>query len=213
MPESPGPIGVRRKRWKWPYVMAGAVVVVLIVAGIARSEPAPEAAGSDSPDRASVIASSDAAAPTTDNRTESSGFATSPGVSSEPPAGAPSATPQVSTPEAATVALEMLALLPVAAPVSSAGYSRDQFGQAWSDDVAVDGGHNGCDTRNDILRRDLTAPQIKAGTQGCVVLSGTLIDPYSAQTVQYSGARPPPRLSRSTTWLPCPTPGKRAPSS
>jgi len=34
------------------------------------------------------------------------------------------------------------------------GYARENFGQAWSDDVRVDGGRNGCDTRNDILRRD-----------------------------------------------------------
>ncbi len=65
------------------------------------------------------------------------------------------------------------------------GYRRDLFGQAWSDDVTVDDGHNGCDTRNDILRRDLSAIQIKAGTNGCVVLNGTLDDPYSAHTIAF----------------------------
>jgi len=39
--------------------------------------------------------------------------------------------------------------------------------------------------RNDILRRDLTAVQIKPGTNGCVVLDGTLADPYSAQTIAF----------------------------
>jgi len=184
--ESSRLIGVRRKRRKWPYVTAGAVVVVLIIAGIASSKPTPESSGSDSPDRASVSASSDAEAPATENLTGSPGLATSPPGSTEPPAGAPSEPPKVSTSDAATAALGMLAFLPVAAPASSAGYSRDQFGQAWSDDVAVAGGHNGCDTRNDILRRDLTAPQIKAGTQGCVVLSGTLSDPYTGLTVQFT---------------------------
>ena len=31
-----------------------------------------------------------------------------------------------------------------------AGYHRSEFGDAWTDDVNVAGGHNGCDTRNDV---------------------------------------------------------------
>lgn len=65
------------------------------------------------------------------------------------------------------------------------GYSRAQFGQAWSDDVSVCLGHNGCDTRNDILRRDLTQVAIKPRTHGCVVLAGTLHDPYSGSTISF----------------------------
>jgi hypothetical protein len=60
------------------------------------------------------------------------------------------------------------------------GYDRALFGQAWSD---VD--RNGCDTRNDILRRDLTAYTLKAGTNGCVVLRGTLHDPYTGRTIAF----------------------------
>jgi len=60
------------------------------------------------------------------------------------------------------------------------GYTRAQFGQAWSD---VD--RNGCDTRNDILKRDLTAEIFKENTHDCVVLSGTLIDPYSGETINF----------------------------
>ena len=60
------------------------------------------------------------------------------------------------------------------------GYTRAQFGQAWSD---VD--RNGCDTRNDILKRDLTAEIFKDNTHDCVVLSGTLIDPYSGETINF----------------------------
>ena len=60
------------------------------------------------------------------------------------------------------------------------GYTRAQFGQAWSD---VD--RNGCDTRNDILKRDLTAEIFKENTHFCVVLSGTLIDPYSGETINF----------------------------
>lgn len=56
------------------------------------------------------------------------------------------------------------------------GYARAAFGPAWSD---VD--HNGCDTRDDVLRRDLTGVTVRDGTYGCVVLSGELDDPYTGQ--------------------------------
>lgn len=64
-------------------------------------------------------------------------------------------------------------------------YDRDLFGQAWSDDVTVPGGHNGCDTRNDILRAQLTDVVLKPGTNGCVVLSGTVNDPYSGDVIPF----------------------------
>jgi len=60
------------------------------------------------------------------------------------------------------------------------GYTRAQFGPAWAD---VD--RNGCDTRNDILKRDLTAEAFKEKTRECVVLSGTLIDPFSGETINF----------------------------
>jgi hypothetical protein len=60
------------------------------------------------------------------------------------------------------------------------GYTRAQFGQTWAD---VD--RNGCDTRNDILKRDLTAEVFKEKTRECVVLSGTLIDPFSGETINF----------------------------
>jgi hypothetical protein len=40
-----------------------------------------------------------------------------------------------------------LETLPVKGRAPKTGYSRDQFGQAWSDDVDVEFGHDGCDTR------------------------------------------------------------------
>ena len=60
------------------------------------------------------------------------------------------------------------------------GYTRAQFGQTWAD---VD--RNGCDTRNDILKRDLTGLVYKEKTRECVVLSGTLIDPFSGETINF----------------------------
>jgi hypothetical protein len=62
------------------------------------------------------------------------------------------------------------------------------FGPAWSDDVDVDGGRNGCSTRNDVLRRDLRSIATKPGTGGCVVVAGTLRDPYTGQVVPFTKA-------------------------
>ena len=87
--------------------------------------------------------------------------------------------------ERSTAALTALADLPVKGRAPKTGYSRDLFGQRWSDDVDVEYGHNGCDTRNDILRRDLTQIATKAGTRDCVVLSGTLNDPYTGKTIEF----------------------------
>ena len=60
------------------------------------------------------------------------------------------------------------------------GYTRAQFGQRWAD---VD--RNGCDTRNDILKRDLTAEVFKVQSHDCVVLSGKLLDPYSGEMINF----------------------------
>jgi hypothetical protein len=60
------------------------------------------------------------------------------------------------------------------------GYTRAQFGPAWAD---VD--RNGCDTRNDILKRDLTNEVFKEKTNSCTVLSGTLVDPFSGETINF----------------------------
>jgi hypothetical protein len=60
------------------------------------------------------------------------------------------------------------------------GYARDEFGQAW-----LDTNRNGCDTRNDILVRDLTNLTIASGTRGCRVEAGTLADPYTGTLIPY----------------------------
>ena len=60
------------------------------------------------------------------------------------------------------------------------GYSRAQFGAAWAD---VNG--NGCDTRDDILRRDLSQTTVRPGTGGCVITSGRMVDPYTGTVLHY----------------------------
>jgi len=85
----------------------------------------------------------------------------------------------------AGAALAELAGIPVKGRAPKSGYSRSQFGDAWTDDVTVADGHNGCDTRNDILRRDLLDVVTKPGSNGCAVLSGILNDPYTGETVAF----------------------------
>lgn len=58
-------------------------------------------------------------------------------------------------------------------------YDRDAFGQAWAD-----ADRNGCDTRNDILRRDLAAVQFTDGSS-CKVAAGTFHEPYTGVQVSF----------------------------
>jgi hypothetical protein len=79
-----------------------------------------------------------------------------------------------------TTALAALAAVEVKGRAPKTGYDRDLFGSGWAD---VD--QNGCDTRNDILQRDLSGEIFKPGTQNCVVLTGSLADPYSGKTIAF----------------------------
>ena len=97
-----------------------------------------------------------------------------------------SPTPAITAPDATKTAfpaqeyLDLLDTLEVKGRAPMTGYSRDLFGQAWLD---VD--RNGCDTRNDILRRDLGDITLKPGTNDCVVLSGELDDPYTGNLIDF----------------------------
>lgn len=79
-----------------------------------------------------------------------------------------------------STALAALGTLEIKGRAPKTGYDRDQFGPAWAD---VD--RNGCDTRNDMLARDLPDETFKLGTNNCVVLTGTLADPYTATTIAF----------------------------
>lgn len=88
-----------------------------------------------------------------------------------PAAASPQVTRQV---RAAKTMLAALALKQLAGP----GYNRTKdFGTAWVD---VDG--NGCDTRNDILARDLTD---KTVANDCRVLAGSLLDRYTGGQIDF----------------------------
>lgn len=150
----------------------GAAALALALTGCA--PPTDSAAPSPS-----ASATTSAAAPTTTTRTSQSpsptraaGDATSPAASSSP---------QDPTEHAAAgTALAALGDLPVKGRAPKTDYSRDQFGPRWADTD-----HNGCDTRNDILRRDLTGIAVKPGTHGCNVSSGTLESPYTGETIDF----------------------------
>jgi hypothetical protein len=118
-----------------------------------------------------------AASSSTPGRTGTAGPA--PGPTPPPATTATGATPAAATPTART-ASAVLDALPVKGRAPRTGYDRELFGQAWADTD-----RNGCDTRNDVLRRDLHATVLKAGTRGCVVLSGTLDDPYTGHAIGF----------------------------
>lgn len=86
-------------------------------------------------------------------------------------------------PAARGSALAAVDALTVKGRAPKTGYEREKFGRAWAD---VDG--NGCGTRDDILRRDLTGVRLTDGR--CKVASGTLTDdPYTGTTVEYVRGR------------------------
>ncbi|MGG7102511.1 GmrSD restriction endonuclease domain-containing protein [Rhodococcus sp. 24CO] len=86
---------------------------------------------------------------------------------------------------AVSAASALLAQIPIKGRAPKTGYDRALFGTAWTDDVDVEFGHNGCDTRNDILARDLTALTYKDGNR-CSVQTGTLNDQYTNTTIAFT---------------------------
>ena len=83
---------------------------------------------------------------------------------------------------------DIVAGLPeVPARVRGNDYRRAAFGDAWTDDTDAPGGHNGCDTRNDILDRDLIdKTYVSIKRCATAVATGTLHDPYTNATVPFA---------------------------
>ncbi len=170
----------RFTRW---LLVAMVVIVALWVIGTL--------AGSEDPDRsATTVATTVAEAPAT------TGPPPTAAASTAAPTSAPTTAPTTvtappstttSAPPAGPVATTrwVLAGVPVKGRAPKTGYDRSLFGPAWTDDVDVDGGRNGCDTRNDILRRDLTVTGVRAGTRDCVITSGVLDDPYTGTRIEF----------------------------
>jgi hypothetical protein len=96
---------------------------------------------------------------------------------------APWAAASPSRPAWLTLAGRQLSRLAVKAGAPMHGYSRAQFGTPWAD---VD--RNRCDTRDDLLRRDLRQVQLRAGST-CIVATGVLHDPYTGRTIHFVRGR------------------------
>ena len=77
-------------------------------------------------------------------------------------------------------ALTALNKLEVKGRAAKTGYTRSQFPH-WSDPD-----RNGCDARNDTLKRDLTDITYKEGTRDCKVIAGQLLDPFSGKVIVFS---------------------------
>jgi hypothetical protein len=94
-------------------------------------------------------------------------------ANAQPAAGAP----------ASSAVLAELGELPVRLHSAMTGYSREDFGPAWSDDGTVAMGHNHCPTRDDVLSRDMV--QVVRKSDGCTVVSGVLHDRYTGKTIRF----------------------------
>jgi hypothetical protein len=188
-------------RARWAFIVSrkvggavAAVGLVMLVVGAATSPPtAPAATSSDSAEPSTQPSASDSppASPTDD---EAAIEAAEESLAAAEESASPedvlvdtttgwlsdnAARNAVQDAERAS-ALAALAAVEVKGRAPRTGYDRDQFGSGW-----VDVDNNGCVTRNDILARDLDDETFKPGTPDCVVLTGTLADPYSGRTIGF----------------------------
>lgn len=153
-------------------IVAAAFVVLCLIAQCS--------GGSQSPSSQPTTTQSASGEPTASGSSSAASAAPSESASDTQAAPSQTDTAQTGSTDGGNLAQTVLDELAVQDPASKAGYSRDQFGAAWSD---VD--HNGCDTRNDILKRDMTNVTFKDNTHDCVVLTGTLNDPYTGKTIAF----------------------------
>lgn len=193
---TPGPARAKEsaERWsqeplQWAAGVAAMVALAVTVFGATSPEPGeqgtPSARLSDSASTSgSTTAPKRTQAPATESASERSGerpSATAASTSAD--RSAIQLPARIRSLDATWNPLEALSSLPVVeegTSMSATPYDRAFFGQEWMD---VD--RNGCDTRNDILRRDLDDLVVKEGTQGCVAYSGSFVDPYTTETFYF----------------------------
>lgn len=153
--------------------IAVAVSILAILAGGALA-PAPDP-GSDSVAAESPVETPPVVPPAGD-ATPSSPPATVAPIDPEPrpkPAPKPAAPAPLAGPASA-----LLETLPEKGRAPKTGYDRKaKFGTPWTDHD-----RNGCDTRNDILQRDLTGLTLQGK---CKVLAGSLADPYTGGSMDF----------------------------
>ena len=115
-----------------------------------------------------------------------------------PAAGARATAP--ADPLADSVGDRILALLDQVAVTATApyypGYERDchpggcVFGEEWTDDNTTRFGHNGCDTRQDVLLQQMHHIELRWGSD-CRIYQARLRDPYTGRKLTWrrDGAR------------------------
>ncbi|MDP4332106.1 HNH endonuclease family protein [Curtobacterium sp. A7_M15] len=147
---------------------------VLVLLALAVGGYALHAAGVIAPDAEAAPATT--SAPTA---TDAPTIETEPGTAGTTRASRTAAPSAADAPSAAAeIARAELAALPVKGKAPATGYDRvGEFGTAWLD---VD--RNGCDTRNDVLARDLSAITRQGS---CRVMSGTLVSPYTGARIDF----------------------------
>ncbi|WP_431220565.1 HNH endonuclease family protein [Leifsonia xyli] len=148
--------GARNRRPTRLAVLAALATAVALLSGCAAGAAATRGGAASTPESTDASEPSDA-------------------TSAAPNAAAPPLPDDGST---GKTALAVLGTLPVKGKAPATGYQRTaDFGAAWLD---VD--RNGCDTRDDILSRDLT-DVVRQGR--CRVLSGTLDDAYTGELIHF----------------------------
>lgn len=88
------------------------------------------------------------------------------------------AVPGSAAPASTGTAFALLETIPIKDKAPQTGYDRDErFGNGW-----LDTDRNGCDTRNDMLARDLSDIALSGP---CKVLTGDLVSPYTGETIEF----------------------------
>lgn len=170
------------------WIIAAIVVVGLLIIGALAGPDDDADSTADLPTTTPVTTEAPAlgsTGPVTADTTTTTGV---PPSSSVPPTTVPvtTAAPTTAAPAGpVATARWILSGIPIRGRAPKTGYERARFGPAWTDNVAVAGGHNGCDTRNDILRRDLRDLTVRPGTRNCIILTGVLSDPYTGRRIDF----------------------------
>lgn len=81
-----------------------------------------------------------------------------------------------SSAEGSELAINALDSLEVKGRAPKTGYARSEFGDGWAS-------VQGCDMRNIILLRSMS--EVVVSSDGCVVLNGTLADPYTGDVIEF----------------------------
>lgn len=128
--------------------------------------------------------------PIVEEPTEVTAPTTEPTAEPEPIATPKAPAPTTSAAPARTGIHRLLAELRVTQrPRPGGDYRREAFGSSWVD---IDG--NGCNQRDDVLRRDAVKGTLRTGQQGSCghdVLAGVWVDPYTGRRIALTDAKSP----------------------